>query len=112
MTSADWMDEAICTVMDPDMFFPGKGGTVAHIVATCQSCPVIEQCWQYAMGLPKWHTAHGVWAATTPLQRRAEIDAAAAEGRFPDRHRARLRKVYFRNGEEHLMHNDHVTGAA
>jgi WhiB family transcriptional regulator, redox-sensing transcriptional regulator len=84
----DWTDQALCAGLDPDLFFPGKGlhTTVMRSVKDiCETCPVLNQCWEYTMSLSLWHTSHGIWAGTTPAQRRDERHAAAAELRTPSR---------------------------
>lgn len=84
------MSQALCR-FDPDSMFPGKGGRITGVVAICESCPVIDVCWKYTVSLPKWATAHGVWAGTTPMQRRLELDYARDYNQPPLRLRATSR---------------------
>lgn len=43
-----WMDDAKCSEVDPDLFFPEKGGSTRLAKQLCASCPVVETCLEYA----------------------------------------------------------------
>lgn len=43
-----WMDDARCAEVDPDLFFPEKGGSTKLAKQLCSSCPVLETCLDYA----------------------------------------------------------------
>ncbi|NUO36537.1 MAG: WhiB family transcriptional regulator [Dermatophilaceae bacterium] len=67
----DWRPLGSCAQTGPvdDVWMPDKGSNGANIAkALCQSCPVIEQCFIYAMDAPV--SLHGVWAGMTEAQRR------------------------------------------
>lgn len=67
-----WSETAACRSLDPDLFFPVADETVysehmAPIRRVCAACPAARQCleWALATGEP-----HGIWAGTTPSERR------------------------------------------
>jgi WhiB family redox-sensing transcriptional regulator len=67
-----WMDRAACTGVDPDLFFPPKGDSVPGESATaakavCASCPVRDDCLQYALTT---NQRYGVWGGMTWTERR------------------------------------------
>lgn len=63
----EWYDDALCAQVDPGLFYPPKGGSVADVLKVCRACDVREKCLQYALDNEE---AHGVWGATTPMDRR------------------------------------------
>lgn len=69
-TPPEWMAEAPCASVDPELFFPDKGATrtVAEARAICADCPVRAQCLEYA--LTSEEALYGVWAGTTERDRR------------------------------------------
>jgi WhiB family redox-sensing transcriptional regulator len=62
---ARWQDRAACRGVDPDVFFPERGGPVAEAKAVCRSCPVIEACREAAI-----HEKFGIWAGQSERERR------------------------------------------
>lgn len=76
MSDDTWFDKAACKGRMED-FFPKKTADnptghkdITYIAAArkvCRSCPVREECLNYALEYP--HTdMHGVWAGLTPRQ--------------------------------------------
>lgn len=61
VAGATWMEEAQCARTDPEVFFSTNGSSAAAI-AVCRSCPVIEQCLQFALAS---HQRNGIWGGTT-----------------------------------------------
>lgn len=55
--------------VDPELFFSDSGPDQAEAADLCRTCPLKTQCLAYALDHPK-ETEFGVWAATTPEQRR------------------------------------------
>lgn len=56
-----------CRRTDPDLFFPELGANdLSAAVNLCRQCPVLLPCLAYAVQ----HETHGIWAGTTPEQRR------------------------------------------
>lgn len=71
-----WQSQAGCTGQDPELFFPaGRDDSLlvaAHLRAVrpiCAACPVALECLRWALDTAQ---EHGLWAATTPTQRRRE----------------------------------------
>ena len=69
----DWRDQAACSRLDPDLFFPVSisGVSLADIEAAkrvCQRCPVAAPCLRWALDLG--HVS-GIWGGTTEEERRA-----------------------------------------
>jgi WhiB family redox-sensing transcriptional regulator len=54
----EWLASAECLGVDPEIFYVEKGGSSAEAKAICRSCPVQEQCLEYAI---EHHERHGVW---------------------------------------------------
>lgn len=63
-----WMDDAPCRGQT-DLFFPEPVTlqTAAPAFAICETCPLRRRCYDYAIDDS---TLMGVWAGTTPAQRR------------------------------------------
>ena len=69
-TTSDWRLDALCAQVDTELFYPdGRGGNFAAAKRICRSCPVAATCLEVALATPPtddW----GIWAATSPRQRR------------------------------------------
>lgn len=55
---------------DPELWFSDSALEQAEAADRCRACPIRSQCLAYALDHPK-DTEWGVWAATTPRQRRS-----------------------------------------
>ena len=69
----DWRDQAACSGLDPDLFFPvsASGASRTDIEAArhiCQRCPVMTPCLRWALDLGQ---VSGIWGGTTEEERRA-----------------------------------------
>lgn len=64
----DWFTRAACIGVDPDLFFPDRGGPVAEAKAVCRSCPVCRDCLEFALAEPA--ERFGVWGGTSERERR------------------------------------------
>lgn len=66
--SEDWRDEAICAQMDGDFWFPNDGDwhTAQRAIEVCNTCPVRENCLQYALDAGE---REGIYGGKTPRQR-------------------------------------------
>lgn len=69
----NWRSSAACRTEDPDLFFPiGTSGPALmqteQAKAVCRSCPVREQCLQWALETGQ---SLGVWGGTSETERRA-----------------------------------------
>lgn len=65
----DWVTDAACRGMDPDLFFPDRGevDSAAKARAVCESCPVIDACRSYAVAA---NERDGIWGGLSEKQRR------------------------------------------
>lgn len=71
-----WQTDAACRDTDPELFFPATEDDTSVVVAqyltavrpVCQSCPVTTECLRWALDAGQ---DYGLWAATTPTERRA-----------------------------------------
>lgn len=62
----DWVDDAVCTRAEPELFFPEKGGTTRPALALCAECPVQPECLDYAITN---NIHHGVWGGMSERAR-------------------------------------------
>lgn len=81
-----WRDDAACRDDDTSIFFPDREADVARAVAICATCPVRDDCLEFAL---RTRQVDGVWGGLTEPERRrvrrrrmaaarAERDADAA----------------------------------
>lgn len=63
----DWREDARCSQVDPDAFFPETGKPARDAKRICAGCPVREQCLMDALTRDE---RYGVWGGTTPHERR------------------------------------------
>jgi WhiB family redox-sensing transcriptional regulator len=64
---SDWMDLAECAGVDPDLFFPERGGDSRSAKAICATCPVQPECLEYALANGE---LFGCWGGTSERERR------------------------------------------
>lgn len=62
----NWKTQARCLDADPDIFFPPEGVNIREARAVCATCPVQEQCLEYAI---RNHIEYGVWGGMSVRQR-------------------------------------------
>jgi hypothetical protein len=65
--SGGWQDYAACRGQDPDLWFPGQGGSVRAAKRVCRVCPVQINCLAEAM---KRGELYGVWGGASEDERR------------------------------------------
>ncbi|SOD67049.1 WhiB family transcriptional regulator, redox-sensing transcriptional regulator [Streptomyces zhaozhouensis] len=75
----DWRHNAVCRDEDPELFFPvGETGPALTQTETakavCRTCPVMEQCLQWALATSQ---EYGVWGGASEEERRAMKRRAA-----------------------------------
>ena len=72
-------DDALCAQVDPEIFFPKKGGSSREAKAVCARCPVAAECLDYSLSDPRTSAlapfSFGIWGGTTERQRRHIRDA-------------------------------------
>jgi WhiB family redox-sensing transcriptional regulator len=44
-----WMDSGLCAEVDPEIFFPEKGGSSRDAKQVCRGCEVRAECLEYAL---------------------------------------------------------------
>jgi hypothetical protein len=64
----DFREQAACTSADPEAFFPDKGNSAKPAKDLCKRCPAIVECLDWAL---EHNEQFGVWAGTTPDERKA-----------------------------------------
>jgi WhiB family redox-sensing transcriptional regulator len=60
-----------CRETDPELWFPQKGDNSLQARRICQTCPVREQCLDWALR----HNEIGVWGGTSEIARRRILTA-------------------------------------
>ncbi len=66
-TDTAWRDEAACRGLDTDVFFPLTDEEAEEAKAICATCPVREECLEYAL---LTRQDDGVWGGLTEAERR------------------------------------------
>ena len=64
---AEWALQGICAGVDPEIFFPEKGGNTRDAKRVCTGCPVRRQCLEYALS---HNERFGIWGGTSERERR------------------------------------------
>lgn len=62
-----WTDRALCAEVDPELFFPEKGGSTKGAKQTCRACEVRAECLEWALTQGE---VFGVWGGTSERERR------------------------------------------
>lgn len=65
--SPAFMDLGSCRGMDPDIFFPDRGDSLAPAKEICVECIVKDECLEYAV---EHGERFGVWGGTSERERR------------------------------------------
>jgi WhiB family redox-sensing transcriptional regulator len=63
----EWREQANCTGVDPDLFFPERGQSTGPAKAVCAGCVVREDCLEYALANSE---KFGVWGGMAERERR------------------------------------------
>lgn len=63
-----WMRDARCKAHPEICFFPQRGESAAPAKAVCRRCAVSSECLAFALVLGD--RLEGIWAGTSPLERR------------------------------------------
>lgn len=74
--SLEIADQAVCGQVDPELFFPEKGGSVREPKLLCAVCPVRQECLDWALAND---VRHGVWGGLSERERRRLRQDRAAE---------------------------------
>lgn len=62
-----WQRSANCLGVDPDLFFPERGGSTREAKEVCRGCIVREDCLQYALDNSE---KFGIWGGLSERERR------------------------------------------
>lgn len=62
-----WQDAALCAQVDPEIFFPEKGGSTREAKLVCHACEARAECLDYAL---EHDEPHGVWGGMSERERR------------------------------------------
>lgn len=63
----DWQTNARCTEVDPEIFFPERGGSSKAARQVCNNCQVRDICLEYALNNKE---QFGIWGGTSERERR------------------------------------------
>ena len=63
-----WQEQAVCAQVDPEIFFPDKGGSPRQAKQICAECPVRLQCLEFAL---EHNERHGVFGGLTERERQS-----------------------------------------
>lgn len=63
----NWQARALCLQIDPEIFFPEKGGSTREPKKICASCEVRDDCLTYAL---EHDERFGVWGGLSERERR------------------------------------------
>lgn len=66
-TDDDWRQDAACRDLDTNLFFPATDEEAGRARAICATCPVREECLEFALAT---HQDDGVWGGLTETERR------------------------------------------
>jgi hypothetical protein len=69
--SEDWGRGALCSQIDPDLFFPEVGEPNETAKWICSHCDVQQQCLEYILGPGKKFGLYGIWGGLSWRDRRA-----------------------------------------
>ena len=63
----EWQSDARCAEVEPEIFFPERGGSSKAARAVCSECAVRLQCLEYALNNKE---QFGIWGGTSERERR------------------------------------------
>jgi WhiB family redox-sensing transcriptional regulator len=73
----DWMEQAECTGLEPELFFPEEdtaaSGVYKDARKVCAGCPVQYDCLEFAV---KNGIRDGMWGGRSPNERRGLVDSS------------------------------------
>lgn len=72
MSRYDWMEEAACAQIDPDLWHANLGNSYGTAARICRDCPVQRECADHAARLEgdaSKRDRHGLWAGQSPRKR-------------------------------------------
>lgn len=87
MSRYDWMADAACAQVDPELWFPEAGQNYRDAKQICASCPVQQQCTNQAQRLEGGVAhpyRHGAWGGAEPRTRAQQSAGHAKAQRDAD----------------------------
>lgn len=63
----EWQADGACVGVDPEVFFPKRGGNYKAAKEICAQCVVVDECLEYAL---ERNIRHGTWGGKSEKQRR------------------------------------------
>lgn len=81
-TSLAWQADALCAQVDPEAFFPEKGGSTRDAKKICASCTVKETCLEYALANDE---RTGIWGGLSERERRTLVPRTGPRNAERDR---------------------------
>ena len=89
-----WMTGGVCAQVDPELWFPEKGGSTREAKALCARCPVHPECLAYALANDE---RFGIWGGASERDRRRLKRTAntqqRASVRAPDKRTGVIRQL-------------------
>lgn len=70
-----WHGRANCMGVDPELFFPQRGGSTREAKEVCRGCVVREECLEYAIS---YGERFGIWGGMSERERRLLRKSRAA----------------------------------
>jgi len=77
-TGGGWRAQALCRRVDPEWFFPPRGGSLREARQVCGRCPVRAECLRYALD---YSIRHGLWGGLSERERGPLRRAVATQRR-------------------------------
>lgn len=68
-----WQEDAGCAEVDPELWFPEKGGSVREAKGVCGECLVRAECLEYALDTGQ---RFGIWGGKSERERRRLLGLA------------------------------------
>lgn len=62
-----WQERGLCNQVDPELWFPEKGGSTREAKQICAGCPVRTECLDYALTHDE---RFGIWGGLSERERR------------------------------------------
>jgi WhiB family redox-sensing transcriptional regulator len=66
-SSQSWAERGLCAQVDPETFFPEKGGSTRKAKKVCRACDVRAECLGYAL---EHDERFGIWGGLSERERR------------------------------------------
>jgi WhiB family redox-sensing transcriptional regulator len=63
-----WVEDALCTQVDPILFYPDQSESAEPAKRVCALCPVKRECGSYALAADE---LYGVWGGMSEMDRRS-----------------------------------------